>query len=620
MTATSPPAAFRFAPHVGRLVGVPLACVALAIVLPLAGAAGVINQPDIDVFSYGVLAGMLALSLNIITGYAGPVSLGQVAFLGMGAFTTGLVATKLHLPLTLAFLVAVVGSTAVGALAALVVGLPALRLRGIYLALSTFAFADAVDHYFFNVQQLTGLGSGITVPRPHVLGINLHEASRYVVVPLIGLALVWMFDVRLRHGRLGRALVAIRENEDVAASFGVRVAWSKLAAFMASGAVAGFTGALFAYQVTVVNHSSFTFDQSLFYLIIVVVGGLGSRGGVLVAGMLFTALPRWLSFLQEWNLIVASLLLVITLARHPGGLPSMWAEARDRRALQKGQDDLDAVLPTMGRRRLAEDAQAGAAGESGRGARLQVEGVTVRFGGVVAVDGAGLEVGPGARVGLVGPNGAGKSTLFNVISGLVRPAAGRVLLDGVDLTALPPHERAARGMSRTFQQIGLVKDASLVENLLLAQHCGLPGGPAALFGSGPARRREKEALARAHELLTDIGLASYAEVRAGSLSGGQQRLVELACAIAPHPRLLLLDEPSAGLSPAAAEHLAEQLAALSASYSTSILLIEHHLPLVTAVCEECYVLDSGQVLAHGPTAKVLRQPEVAAAYLGETSP
>ncbi len=605
-----------------RLWGVPLACVALAVVLPLAGAAGVINQPDIDVFSYGVLAGMLALSLNIITGYAGPVSLGQVAFLGMGAFTTGLVATKLHLPLTLAFLVAVVGSTAVGALAALVVGLPALRLRGLYLALSTFAFADAVDHYFFNVQQLTGLGSGITVPRPHLLGVSLHEASRYVVVPLIGLALVWMFDVRLRHGRLGRALVALRENEDVAASFGVRVAWSKLAAFMASGAVAGFTGALFAYQVTVVNHSSFTFDQSLFYLIIVVVGGLGSRGGVLVAGMLFTALPRWLSFLQEWNFIVASLLLVVTLARHPGGLPSMWAEARDRRALQKGQDDLDAVLPSMGRRRPPkEDERDGSAvGGSARGARLQVEDVTVRFGGVTAVDAAGLEVAPGVRVGLVGPNSAGKSTLFNVISGLVRPTAGRVLLDGVDLTNLPPYERAARGMSRTFQQIGLVKDASLVENLLLAQHCGLPGGPGALFGSGPARRREKEALELAHELLTDIGQASYAEVRVGSLSGGQQRLVELACAIAPNPRLLLLDEPSAGLSPAAAEHLAEQLAAVSESYSTSILLIEHHLPLVTAVCDECYVLDSGAVLAHGPTAEVLRRSEVAAAYLGETRP
>ncbi|HVA42343.1 MAG TPA: branched-chain amino acid ABC transporter ATP-binding protein/permease [Acidimicrobiales bacterium] len=615
---TPPPAPPRLAPHVGRLVGIPLACVALAIVLPLAGAAGVINQPDLDIFSYGVLAGMLALSLNIITGYAGPVSLGQVAFLGMGAFTTGLVATKLHLPLTLAFLVAVVGSTGVGALAALVVGLPALRLRGIYLALSTFAFADAVDHYFFNVQQLTGLGSGITVPRPHVLGVSLHEASRYVVVPLIGLALVWMFDVRLRHGRLGRALVAIRENEDVAASFGVRVAWSKLAAFMASGAVAGFTGALFAYQVTVVNHSSFTFDQSLFYLIIVVVGGLGSRGGVLVAGMLFTALPRWLSFLQEWNLIVASLLLVITLARHPGGLPSMWAEARDRRALQKGQDDLDAVLPSMGRRR--RDDHGTMTAEASGGARLQVEDVTVRFGGVVAVDGACLDIGPGARVGLVGPNGAGKSTLFNVISGLIRPAAGQVLLDGVDLTTLPPHERAARGVSRTFQQIGLVKEASLVENLLLAQHCGLPGGPGALFGSAPARRREKEALAQAYELLSDIGLASYAEVRAGSLSGGQQRLVELACAIAPNPRLLLLDEPSAGLSPAAAEHLAEQLADLSGSYSTSILLIEHHLPLVSAVCEECYVLDSGRVLAHGPTAKVLRQPEVAAAYLGETRP
>jgi len=594
-----------------RALSVPAACVVLAVLLPLLGGAGLVPQPDINIFSYGVLAGMLALSLNLITGYAGPVSLGQAAFLGVGAFTTGVLANKLSLPPAAVFVVAVVASTLVGALAAVAVGLPALRLKGIYLAVSTFAFADAVDHYFFNFQQVTGLGTGITVPRPPLGPLSLHTSSAYIVVPLIGLAVVWIFDLRLRGTRLGRSLIAIRESEEVAASFGVRVPWAKLAAFLASGAVAGLTGCLFAYQVTVVNRSSFTLDQSLFYLIIAVVGGLGSRGGVLAAGILFISLPRWLSALQGWDFIAGALLLVFTLARHPGGLPGMLAEARDRRALRQGRDDLEAEVPVV-------VARPSAGPGAGLGGRLEVRDVSVRFGGLAALTDVSLVVAPGAAVGLIGPNGAGKSTLFNVISGFTRPAAGRVVLDEHDLTDLGPHQRAALGLGRTFQQVGLVKGATLVENLMLAQHLRIDGDLGPLVGAARGRRQEAEARDRARQLLDEIGLDSYAEVRVGALSGGQQRLVELACAVAGRPKLLLLDEPSAGLSPAAAEHLAVQLANLRAEHATTLLLIEHHLPLVTALCEDCYVLDLGRVLAHGPTSDVLHRPEVVSAYLGDT--
>ncbi|HZT66694.1 MAG TPA: branched-chain amino acid ABC transporter ATP-binding protein/permease [Acidimicrobiales bacterium] len=593
-------------------LAVPAACVVLAVLLPLAGGHA-ISEPTINTFSYGILAGLLALSLNMITGYAGPVSLGQAAFLGVGAFATGLVVTKSGLPSAAAFPVAVVASALVGALGALLVGLPALRLRGIYLALSTFAFADAVDHYFFNLQKLTGLGSGITVPRPHLGPLSLHTSSNYIVVPLLALAVIWVFDQRLRGTRLGRSLIAIRESEEVAASFGVRVPWAKLAAFLASGAVAGLTGALFAYQVTVVNKNSFTLDQSLFYLIIVVVGGLGSRGGVLAAGVLFIALPKWLAALQGWDFIVAALLLVFTLARHPGGFPGMLAEARDKRMLRRGHDDLDSELPAA----AAATEPPGPDQRPATGGRLEVTGVTVRFGGLTAVNGAGLVVEPGEAVGLIGPNGAGKSTLFNAISGFVTPNSGRVLLDGEDVTDLPAHERAGRGLGRTFQQVGLVKGATLVENLMLAQHVRIGSDMGPLVGTRAGRAAEESSRARAHELLEEIGLTRYAEVRAAALSTGQQRLVELACAVAARPRLLLLDEPSAGLSPAAAEHLAGQLAALRARHATSLLLIEHHLPLVLAVCERCYVLDAGSILAEGPSKKVVKRPEVVAAYLGE---
>ena len=593
----------------------PVFIAALAVMFFVLGATHALSSAQAAIIDYAVIAGILALSLNLLMGYAGQISLAQASFLGLGSFVTGFVVSHLGdnhgLGLPLSLLLSVV----IGAIVAMVVGLPAIRLRGVYLAIATFAFADAFDNYIFNIQKLTGLGSGVTVGRPRLGPWHLATDATLLSFALIFLAIVWLLDTRLMSIRHGRALLAIREDEQIASSFGVPVTQEKMRAFLMCGAIAGLAGSLYAYQVQVIVKSSYALQISLFYLIVVVVGGLGSRYGVVASAALFTLLPYWFTFLKGWDIIIAPALLIVTLVRNPGGLPDHFQRLRDARELKRrreGEEDIAGLRPKIvGIERDAVVAPADAE-------LLRVESISVTFGGLNAVNDASLEVRSGAAVGLIGPNGAGKSTLFNVISGFEQPRSGRVFFEGNDITTAPSHERAALGISRTFQHVGLVRRATLLDNLMLAQHTRLDyGAIVGLTALGGSRRLEDESRANALELLDEIGLADFADLRVEVLSTGQQRLVELACAVASRPRLVLLDEPSAGMAPAAAEHLAEQLARLRKNFSTALLLIEHHIPLVTAVCDTTYVLDAGSVIASGPVRKVIKQPEVVTAYMGE---
>ncbi|HEV3231179.1 MAG TPA: ATP-binding cassette domain-containing protein, partial [Candidatus Dormibacteraeota bacterium] len=509
----------------------PLAILLLAPLALLLSAAGLLSPPVANVLAYGAIYAILAISLNQLTGYGGQLSFGHAALLGVGGFVTGITVNRLALPPGTGLPAALLASMAVGGLVALLVGLPALRLRGVYLAIVTFAFADAFENYVFNIQELTGLGSGITVPRPFVGPVQLTASVGMLALILVFLALAWLVDARLLATRPGRALLAIRENESVAASFGVPVAAEKLRAFVLSGAIAGLAGCLFAYQVTVVTKSSFTVLASLSFLIIVVVGGLGARWGVVTAAVLFTALPQLLVGLAGWQTPVLSALLIVTLARYPGGLPEQVAHFRERRELRRrglrpqaagraGAPEVDAVsgdLPEIGDPGPAASSVAVTASADhtvlhlpGAAAELRVEGVTVNFRGLRAVCGAALTVPAGAAVGLIGPNGAGKSTLFNVISGFQRPDTGTVHFDGHEITRLPAHRRARLGIGRTFQQVGLVQRATVLDNLLLAQQPALGYGYVwGLAASPRSRREEREARERALELLHEVGLSAY---------------------------------------------------------------------------------------------------------------
>ncbi|HUY63717.1 MAG TPA: ABC transporter ATP-binding protein [Acidimicrobiales bacterium] len=251
---------------------------------------------------------------------------------------------------------------------------------------------------------------------------------------------------------------------------------------------------------------------------------------------------------------------------------------------------------------------------------LEADNVTVRFGGLTAVDGASLQVRAGQIVGLIGPNGAGKTTLFNAISGLLRPASGRVRLFGREVSSMAAHQRADLGLSRTFQQIGLSKDQSVLDNMLMAQHVlsGYSSAGALVYTRGVATS-EAEMKDRAMLAIAALGFAGREETPVRLLSGGQQRIVEVACALLTDPQLLMLDEPSAGMSPAAAESLADRLRDLRDTQSRTVLLIEHNVPLVLDVCDYVYVLNFGKVLTSGTPTEIMAHPDVVSAYLGEAA-
>ncbi|HVM54636.1 MAG TPA: ATP-binding cassette domain-containing protein [Acidimicrobiales bacterium] len=599
----------------------------IAVALPgLAGSLGLLTNFRALVVGTAVCMAVAALSLNIVLGYTGLLSLGHIALMGFGAFVGAKLTSpdELRLAFGPALLLAALGTGVVGFL----VGLPALRLRGIYLAIVTLAFQYVMWQSLFRSEPLSAGSGGVSFPRPWFGTRELASNTSYLVVVLLVAVVVWLVDTNLTESKLGRALQAIRADEAVAASFGIDVVRMKLLAFSLSGAMAGVAGFLYGHLNRFVAADSFPLLQSLLLVIMVVVGGIGSRTGIAVAAAFFGVFPLVLegaigqAAATNWGAVIGAAGLLVAVAHNPEGLAGAVRELREKRAersairlqaeaaagAEPGVDttaDLSFPLPPAGVGRATGEVV------------LEATDIRVRFGGLVAVDGASITVPRGKIVGLIGPNGAGKTTMFNAISGAVTAERGRVVLLGEDVTRLAAHRRVQRGLGRTFQLVGLARDRSVTENLLLAQH-QLAGYSVAeaLTGLNRAPRVEAELRARAAEALAGLGFERFADLPVRKLSGGQQRIVEIACALVTAPELLMLDEPSAGLAPAAVERLGERLIELQERSGATILLIEHNIPLVLATCDELTVMAEGQVIASGAPREVVAVDEVVDAYLG----
>jgi branched-chain amino acid transport system permease protein len=580
------------------------ACAVLA-VLPGAGA-----------YTLYVLALVAAqiiavLSLNLLMGYAGQVSLGQAALVGSGAYAAAqLAAWGVPFPLVIP-----AAAVATGAMAA-VVGLPSLRIRGLQLAATTLAFGIVAERLIFARPWDRASSLGVAAPRPSYVAGD----RAFLMVTLAGLVLVGLLDVAVRRSRVGRAFRAVRDREDTAAARGVPVASTKLLAYALSGVYAGVAGGCLAFLVERVTPAPFTVWASLGLVATVVVGGLGSFAGAVVAGATFAGLPELLRPAATLTPLAGALLLAVVPILRPGGLG--WL--------------LDRKLPPLRLRRRAPQGGAPLPGTSPEAAAvpgparrplplvvpvrslLVARDVEVAFGGNRVLRGAGFEVDRGESVGLIGPNGAGKTTLFNCVSGFLRPSAGEIRYRGRDLLALPPEARPWLGLARTFQQVGLSGPQTVRDNLLLAQYVVEPYGVAAALARTPrVRRAEAELAARAEAALELVGAADLADVAVADLPHGSQRLVEVAAALAAGPELILLDEPAAGMGPDETAALAALLRRLRASLGLTLVVIDHHVPFVTAVCDRVYVLVEGAVIAEGPPEQIRRHPTVAAVYLGE---
>lgn len=559
---------------------------------------GVLNDYRSLVACFGVAYAVAALPLNLLMGSAGQVSFGHAAFLGVGAFTSGIVAGRLGLP----FVVGLVAAMAAGALTTLLIGFPALRIRGLYLGLVTLAFGLAMYSFAFRLPALSGGYAGLPIPRPKVGAFVFSNNGDLLGVAILLLGLVWLVDRNVMRTKVGRAFLALRQDEDIAGTFGVDVRAYKLCAFVLYGALSAAAGSLLGHVIGFAQQEMFTFESSLIFVVIVVLGGTRSRTAVAIAAFLFGAGPRLFVVLNDWLPITGPALVLAGLVLR-GRKPSN----TDRGAAPERTSVLSRLGHTAALRPAASTADR----------PLVVRDLSVRFGGVTAVDSVCLDVERATVTGLIGPNGAGKTTLFNAVSGLVHADGGTVCVNGADMTDAPPHRRAAAGVGRTFQQIGLIKDLTVTDNLLLAQHRLCSYGPIAAVGYLPAvARGERSIRRRTSETIGELGLRHLADAPLAELSHGQQRLVEMAAVFLTSPGLLLLDEPTAGLSPAAVEELAKRLVQFRDDFGQTMFVIEHHLPLVMSVCDRVHVMGSGRLLTSGTPAAVRRDPDVVAAYLG----
>ena len=578
-------------PHVAPFLGI----LALALLLPLVG-----NDYWALIGTRMAIYWVLVSGLNLIVGFAGHLAIGYVALLTLGAYATSVLVAGNVMPPVPVFAALPIAAI-VGAIFGVIVGLPALRLRTFYFAMSTLGFATIVTQIALAWQSVTGGGIGIAGPE-FPAPFNTAWGFYFLCIGIAAFT-TWL-SANVARSRFGRALIAVRDAEVAAEATGISKPKMLIAIFLLAGACAAVAGGLFATLQTYITPDAFTFDLSVLFFIAILIGGRGSILGPLLGTAILTILPEIAAPLAAWSTFLYAVLLLLIVLVMPGGIAAL-LDFRNRRPLASNRAILPrpAALADIVRRSKGERA-------------LALRGVSLSFGNVKAIDGLDLDVAPGQIHGLIGPNGSGKTTTLNVISGYYAARAGTMTL-GTD--ALPPGMpalRAARGIARTFQTPRVVGEASVLQNVMIG---GTVEGRAtfveALLALPRNRQDEKMLAAKARALLGVVGLEALADVRIDRLQHSELRFIEIARALMLDPDFLLLDEPAAGLSNDEIERLAELIKAICAR-GTGVLLVEHHADLIFDICHQVTVLNLGRTLAAGTPAEIRVHKEVVSAYLG----
>ncbi len=611
----------------------------LIALIPLGLAALIARNYTLYTWSLAGVYVIAAIGLNLLTGYAGQISLGHAGLLAIGAYASALLAIKLGWPIAATLPAAGLLTGLVG----LVLLIPALRLTALYFAIATLGFGAAVSQLLPNWSALTGGHQGLRVPKMALTATG-SDLERYLLM-LLAVFVMIVLAYNLVRSHLGRAWLAMRDHEPAAQALGIYPPKLKAYAFLVSAFFTGIAGGLYAHLVGYISPGDFHLGISITLFAMIVVGGLATIPGAILGAAFLSLLPHWLATTREFSQIFYGAALVAVVVFLPYGIwgqlllgyyrlrfsDEAWA-ARVRTWIARLQR-LTRPLQLKLRPSSAPDVPPFTSDEALKapssrsnlrrtgGELLKLEDITMQFGGLKALDGVSFSVWEGEIVGLIGPNGAGKTTLFNLISRFYTPTSGRIWLNGEEITKLGPHQLIERGVMRTFQNIGLFPFMSVLDNLLVGEHRRFQSGLLSTALGLPRARREEQALKlQAERRLAEFGLAFIKDAYVWALPYGTKKLIELLRALLAEPQLLLLDEPVAGMTQEERERMAQLIRRARDEWGVTVLLVEHDMSFVMGLCDRVIALSFGKVIAEGQPEAVAAHPAVIEAYLGEEVP
>jgi ABC-type branched-subunit amino acid transport system ATPase component/ABC-type branched-subunit amino acid transport system permease subunit len=569
----------------------------------------------IDAMTVSLGVAIVLLSIVVLTGYAGQLSLAQYSIAGFGAYVAGRLVAVFDIPFLLALIAGIAATVPLG----LIFGLPAVRTRGINLAIVTLGLGTTIELMLFNNRNYTGGVQGTQVGNPDLFGYDIgsiNHPERYGIFVLVMAMLAVAVVANVRRGRSGRRLIAVRTNERAAAALGINVMVAKLFAFSLASAIAALGGIVLAFRLSSISYESYSNFTSITYVGLALLGGVGQLLGAFVGSTMATAgitqeiLETTWEGVGRWIQLISGIGILLTLVIYKDGIAAEWVRmSRAIKKMRKWSRPYTIELADVADVRRHVDHQARVPART-----LIVEGLTVRYGSVVAVDDVSFRLEPGTVTGLIGPNGAGKTSLVDAMSGFTA-ARGRVRLDDLDLSKQPAMTRARAGLARSFQSLELFEDSTVFENLSVA------ADPQDLRSYvidliWPINPLLPPEVSRA---VTEFDLDEDLHRDVQDLSYGKRRLLAIARAVAMHPSVLLLDEPAAGLSSHESRELARVVRRLADDWGMALLVVEHDMNFVMGVCDQVIVLDFGRRIASGSPQDVRSDPAVIAAYLGDAS-